>query len=156
MTRWGVGPKIFLLTVVYSALIWIITRVSPDIFSFWKDGPLARVRFWAGAVLIPLGLVQWIVSAATVMRGFTEGRLCTGGVYRLCRHPLYSSWAVFIVPGIALVIGNWLAFTVSLFICAVLKRLVRAEEDYLEAKFGEDYRNYRNRTPQILPLGWLK
>ena len=156
MTRWGVGPKIFILTVVYSALTWIITRLSPDLFSFWKDGPLALGRFWVGVVLIPLGLVLWLASAATVMRGFNEGRLCTGGVYKLCRHPLYASWAVLVVPGIALVIGNWLALTIPLFMCAILRRLVRVEEDYLEAKFGEDYRNYRDRTPAILPLGWLK
>ncbi len=156
MTRWGVGPKFCLISLAYTALLLAIWRSSPDSFRFLTSAPAAQIRAGVGGVLIGLGLVMWVVAVAAVMRGFSEGRLCTGGIYGVCRHPVYASWTVLIVPGIALVMGNWLALTLPLFMCAVLRLLVRVEEEYLDSKFGEEYRAYKNRVPAVLPIGFLK
>jgi protein-S-isoprenylcysteine O-methyltransferase Ste14 len=111
------------------------------------------LRIVLGILLILPGVVGWILSGLMVIKGFKANMLCTTGVYSLCRHPLYASWALLIVPGIVLLTNVWVAFTLPLIMCFLLIMLVEDEEKWLEGKFKEKYRTYRNRVPVILPLG---
>jgi protein-S-isoprenylcysteine O-methyltransferase Ste14 len=90
------------------------------------------------------------------MRAYNAGELITGGVYRCCRHPVYSSWVVFIVPGIALLVGSWIGLTTPIFMYFILRVLVKIEEAYLENLFGSKYLEYKKKVPCILPIGWIK
>ena len=38
----------------------------------------------------------------------------------------------------------------------ILRLLVKKEEIYLENVFGSQYREYKNKIPSILPIGWIK
>lgn len=80
--------------------------------------------------------------------------LVTGGVYRYMRHPMYAAhwlWAI----AQALLIENWLAGLALLvtFLPLCLIRIPREEEMMLE-NFGEEYRQYMNRTGRLIPRLW--
>jgi protein-S-isoprenylcysteine O-methyltransferase Ste14 len=96
------------------------------------------------------------LSAKAVLRAFAAGELVTDGVYGICRHPLYGSWIVFIVPGIELLLHSWFGLTTSIAMYATLRVLARREEAFLADKFGESYLRYKARVPFVLPVGWLK
>ena len=81
--------------------------------------------------------------------------LVTDGIYRCCRHPLYASWVVFIVPGIVFLVNSWIGLTIPIFMYFVLRILVRKEEIYLASVFGSEYSDYKKRVPCILPYGML-
>ena len=59
-------------------------------------------------------------------------------------------------PGAALVLNAWTLLTVPLVMYAILRPLVRKEEQYLERKFGDQYRACKKRVPAFPPLGWIR
>ena len=73
-------------------------------------------------------------------------KLVTGGVYRLSRNPMYLALTLLLVAW-----GIWLAngyslLLVPLFMWCIYFFQISAEEQVLEASFGEDYQNYRNKV----------
>jgi len=111
------------------------------------------ILFLAGIILIVIGIPFYIISARVVMKAYNADELITGSIYRFCRHPLYASWVIFIVPGIVLLINSWIALTVPIFMYILLCILVKKEELYLENRFGTEYLKYKNKVPCILPYG---
>lgn len=89
------------------------------------------------------------------MRAYNADALVTNGIFRCCRHPLYASWVVFIVPGIVLLANSWIGLTTPVVMYFLLRSLVKAEERYLESVFGSDYLDYKSVVPCILPYGWM-
>ncbi len=70
--------------------------------------------------------------------------LITGGVYRLSRNPIYVALALLYV-GIAVAAASGWALVLLAPVLIVMEfGVVRREERYLEAKFGETYRAYKN------------
>ncbi len=153
MTRWGVGPLFALGTIVCGAVAVALRVWWPAVFG------MDFVPYWMlvaiGAALCLIGVPFWIVGVRTAMRAYEVKTLCIGGVFGLCRHPIYGSWVVFIVPGVALLMNSWIALTVPVVMYVLLRLMVRQEEAYLEGEFGEAYRAYKRRVPAVLPLGWL-
>jgi protein-S-isoprenylcysteine O-methyltransferase Ste14 len=150
MTRWGIGPK-WTLTCIACAMPFIIAgRLWPDIFAIQLLP--APVLVIAGCVLLAIGIPFFVTALRTLHRGFPRGELFTRGVYGCCRHPIYASWIVFIVPGGLLLQGSW-AFVIAPFLMYALLRLfVHKEETWLEETFQDQYRDYRRRVPAVLPL----
>jgi len=85
-----------------------------------------------------------------VRRGHT---LVTGGVCRRMRHPMYAAHLLWAVAQ-ALLVGNWLAGPAFLvfFVPLYLERVPR-EEAMLAERFGEEYREYAERTGGLWPRG---
>jgi protein-S-isoprenylcysteine O-methyltransferase Ste14 len=105
MSRWGVGPVFAALSISYGLMTLLVSRYFHPVFqiSFVPYSYLAIL----GVILIWIGVPFWIIAVRTIMRAYNANELVTGGVYRCCRHPVYSSWVVFIVPGIALLVSSW-------------------------------------------------
>ena len=150
MTVWGIGPRFTVLSVGYGAVCLAVSFLFPDIFLI--DFIPAWVLVLSGVLLIAAGIPFFLASFLAVRRAYSAGKLVTRGVYRLCRHPLYASWVVFLVPGMVLIARSWLGLSVPVFMYVLLRILVREEEAYLENRFGEEYRAYRARVPAVLPL----
>jgi len=154
MTKWGVGPKFFIYSVIYSFLIIAVTVYFYPLFkmTFIPYGILASI----GVILILTGLPFYIISLVSVMRAFKAGHLVTDGVYGMCRHPIYAAWVIFFVPGIVLLINSWIGFSISVVMYFLLQMLVKEEDQYLEKSFGKEYLAYRKKVPAVLPIGWIK
>ncbi len=113
-----------------------------------------------GCFLIPfLGLSVRVLTVGTVPHG-TSGRslrkrradvLNTTGMYSLVRHPLYLG-NYFIALGISLFPRTWfLPIIVSLAFMLHYERVIFSEEEYLESKFGDEFRAWAARIPIIIP-----
>lgn len=154
MSRWGVGPIFAFLSVGYGIFILAISRYFYPVFKI----PLLTksLLFVLGVILILIGIPFFIISVKTIMKACNSDSLITRGIYGCCRHPLYSAWVVFIVPGIVLMVNGWIGLTVPLFMYFLLRKLVIKEEVYLEQMFGSEYTDYKHEIPCILPFGYLK
>ena len=154
MSRWGIGPVFASLSIGYGMVMVAISRYFGPMFQ------IDFVPYWLmsilGILLIVFGAVFFIISVKTVMRAYNADKLVTDGIFRCCRHPLYASWSVFIVPGIVLLQNSWLGLTTPIFMCFLLRKLVKKEEVYLESVFGNEYRDYQSKVPCILPYGLIK
>lgn len=97
------------------------------------------------AALLLLGVAWWMLYRA--QRG---GRLATRGPYALVRHPQYAAFVAILVAFLL----QWptlltlLMFPVLLVMYA---RLARTEESEMQARFGDAYRRYAERTPRFIP-----
>lgn len=93
-----------------------------------------------------------VVAARSVMRAYNQDRLVTSGVSSLVRHPIYSGWIVFIVPGLVLLSRSWPALLTPLVAYAVFKLLTHREDEYLQQRFGAAYLAYRARVNELVPI----
>jgi protein-S-isoprenylcysteine O-methyltransferase Ste14 len=74
--------------------------------------------------------------------------LATGGVFRWTRNPLYSGGTLVMV-GVALVFAlDWLILLLVPSALILHYGVVVREEQYLERKFGDQYRLYKLRVPR--------
>lgn len=154
MTRWGVGLKLGFFSVLYSLIIVALHHYYAK-----------KLRIYAlpysilgtlGVALIVIGLIFLFAARKKIKQTFKTGTLCMTGVYSMCRHPVYASWVIFIVPGLVFLADSWAGLTIPPVMYVILRILVSKEEQYLEQKFGDEFRSYKKRVPAVLPLGWLK
>jgi protein-S-isoprenylcysteine O-methyltransferase Ste14 len=154
MSRWGIGPIFASLSIGYGMIMLVISRHFQPVFQ------IDFVPYWFlsifGIALIVVGVPFFIISVKTVMRAYNADKLVTDRIFRCCRHPLYASWVVFIVPGIVLLVNSWIGLTTPIFMYLILRKLVTKEEVYLESVFGSEYLNYKKKVPCILPYGLMK
>lgn len=102
-----------------------------------------------GLILALIGLAGVILSRYTLGRSFSirakATALVTDGIYSRIRNPIYVS-GMFFILGMVLIIGRF--ELLAIFIVLVPLQIVRARREaaVLEAKFGDEYREYRRRT----------
>lgn len=73
------------------------------------------------------------------------------GIYKRTRNPMYQAFGLFAL-GLAFAFGSdWIFLLLPLGFFVIHFGVVRREERYLAAKFGDDYRNYCARVPRY---GW--
>jgi protein-S-isoprenylcysteine O-methyltransferase Ste14 len=135
----------------------LIAYLIDPAYMAWAAVPLPVWLRWTGVglALIAGSLLVWMFR--TLGRNLTDTvvtrkqhTLVTTGPYRWVRHPMYASAALAIV-GNSLVAANWYLFVAGCLALLLLVIRTRKEEQNLIAKFGDDYRNYMQRTGQFVP-----
>ncbi len=125
---------------VLSVLLTLTSRIAIGVVLMGAGGALALAgerRFHrAGTEVKP-----WKPSTALV----------TGGVFRYLRNPMYVGLTIFLAGLAIMLASDWLVVTTVIFAVAIHFGVVRREERYLEAKFGEPYRAYKAQVPRY---GW--
>jgi protein-S-isoprenylcysteine O-methyltransferase Ste14 len=77
--------------------------------------------------------------------------LVTAGIFASTRNPLYQSQGLFLLAFAVGLASDWTMLLIVPWAVAMHVGVVLREERYLEAKFSEDYRRYRERVPRY---GW--
>ena len=77
--------------------------------------------------------------------------LATGGIYRRTRNPMYQAFLLFVLGFAFAFTSDWIFLSVPFAVLLMHFAVVRREERYLAAKFGEAYRDYCARVPRY---GW--
>jgi protein-S-isoprenylcysteine O-methyltransferase Ste14 len=156
------GSRIYRLAYNLFAVVSLLpVLVLPALL---PDQPLYAIPFpWLlislalqglAVVALLLGLLQtglWSFLGLSQLNGGSPSgpsKLVVRGLYRWVRHPLYSAGLVFIwlTP---LMTTNLLAFNLGATIYLIVGALF--EERKLLREFGEEYANYRARTPMLVP-----
>jgi len=105
----------------------------------------------AGAVLVVIGAVGWLIATVQLGSNFTpraEARaLVTQGLYSKIRNPIYFFGGVLIL-GITLYLSSpwWVPLVLAVVLVPLQVRRAKIEARVLEAKFGDAYRRYRRKT----------
>jgi protein-S-isoprenylcysteine O-methyltransferase Ste14 len=111
-------------------------------------GPRDGLR-WLGLALCLIGQGGVIVGRATLGRSFSvkakARELVTTGIYSRIRNPIYVSGLLWVMGLILIVRKPVIAL---FFVVIIPMQIIRArrESAVLEAKFGDAYREYRERT----------
>jgi protein-S-isoprenylcysteine O-methyltransferase Ste14 len=146
-------------------LVWAVAAVG-----FVVQRWLIPVRVWHSLTvhepwLISAGLALLLISTAFTLWGrgalgimwassavVKENHvLRTNGPYAVTRHPIYTGILGMLVgTGMVAGLGRWIPVVILLLVMLWIK--LRAEERLLEKTFGDAYRAYRGRVPQLLPM----
>lgn len=149
-TFWGVGPSIGSLTAIHFAVVFIIDRLTTPAFQIASLSQPAAIIL--GLSLITLGIALYLFTLRALMRARSENQLITTGPYRLVRHPLYTIALFLLCPGFCVMFRSWLVLsTIAAQAVAVWLFLGREEQALLET-FGEDYEDYKRKTPAVIPF----
>ena len=141
------------------AALWlgVIAYMINPAWMTWSAMALPSWLRWSGIgfFVLAVALLTWTLPAlGTNLTDTVVTRkhhtLVTGGPYRWIRHPFYDAM-VLITLGSALIAANWFVLVSGAVVFALLALRSRVEEEQLAARFGEPYRDYRNRTGRFLP-----
>lgn len=155
MTIFGIGPILAIISMLYLFLTLYLTGRNPLVFEIRFIN--SRILILLGSILLIAGILFLIFTLNTFYSKYKEGVLITVGTFSLCRNPIYSSFIVFIIPAISLLLNSWLSLTTSFFMYILFKILIRKEYDFLKEKFGEQYNEYEKQVNEILPFPkWLR
>lgn len=154
MSIWGAGPRIGWPTFLYLAGAIAATLAWPSLFSF-QLAPRGYLTV-AGCTLLALTVPLYALTVRAIAQAHDADRLVTTGAYAICRHPLYSQWILLVLPAVALLLDSWLVLGASGVMYAITRAAVRREERYLEDRFGDEYRDYKQRVNAIFPTLWRR
>ncbi len=149
MTVWGIGGKWALGSILLSLPIMLAAFLFHDSLVMTSVPPWCFYTLAALLILIGFPFLLW--SAITLVKGFNAEELCTSGVFALCRNPIYAAWILFLAPGILLFFRAPILLAIPVIMYIVLRSLLYKEEQWLEEKYGEAYREYKRRVHRLLP-----
>lgn len=140
-------PPVLLLFAI--ALAIGLGYYAPLSWPGLDDGPAHLVGLGIGTVgllLIIAAVLALYRHETTVMPDKRSAVLVTSGPYSLFRNPIYLG-EVMAMFGVAEITKNiWFVGTALLFAALVTWLQILAEERHLEARFGQDYLDYKQRT----------
>lgn len=108
----------------------------------------------ANAKIISAALLVLFLSAL-IWRYFSRRKAKNGfskkGIYQYMRYPAFSATIFFLNTAIAFYFRSWLLILVLPFIYWAWKRAVANDEVFIVKDFGDTYRQYRFKTPTLIP-----
>lgn len=110
---------------------------------------------WGAGLFMTLGGLMILLGMIVMGQGWqaihkAQGDLVTDGIYGKVRHPQYAGIGL-VILGALIQWPTLLTLAMAPVLLASYVRLARREERELEARFGEEYRSYRERVPMFVP-----
>ena len=145
-------PLLFLIVLVVGILLdWLVP------LSFLDPIP-PSARLTLGPLLLVLGVVSAIVGKKTFDRIGTNVRptqpalkLADQGIFSHLRNPMYVGMGLALIGVVIAFAFEWTLFALIVGALVMHFGVVLREERYLERKFGDDYRRYKQTVPRY---GW--
>jgi protein-S-isoprenylcysteine O-methyltransferase Ste14 len=145
--------RLFTLLVAAVGLLWLqgnslrsLAFAAPD----WLRGT------GVGLGITSLGLFAWTHAVlgrfwSSTLQLRAGHQLITVGPYTRVRHPMYSAILGWLMS-LGLVAANWTSFVLAALGTLIVLIRTRREEKMMLEQFGDDYREYMERTGRLLPL----
>jgi len=146
-----IPPPVYAL--ISGALMWWLNQALPVanfIDSPWNKAGVAIIVF--AIILDTSSLYLFIKKHTTInpMKPSSTQGLVTAGLYKYTRNPMYVGLLT-ILFGYAVWLGSVTPFLVlPLFYWLITNMQIKPEERILEAKFGREYRDYKNKVRRWL------
>ena len=157
---------IFLAPIFLLLLPYLVATWGAKIDAHWQFAPMLSepINLILGLLLIvPFWLLGiWSVYAQlTIGRGtpiplMATQKLIIQPPFSYCRNPM-ALGAIGMYLGVAVLFRSWgAALLVLLGAAALLTYIKLVEEKEMAARFGEEYRAYKQQTPFLIPRFWKR
>jgi protein-S-isoprenylcysteine O-methyltransferase Ste14 len=151
---YGIGPKIGRIALPWFAVTIMVSLFYKSFFSIFNGE--SKILFYIGLAMVASGFILYFSTLPLLLKGIKETRLVTGGAYYLCRNPLYAAFLLLLLPGTALMLNSWLILSVPVVGYLLFKMNIRNECIEMEAFFGDEYKKYSAKTPELFPFPFKK
>ena len=143
----GAGDKIIGFTLPF-ALAGIILNI---LYPQWFIMNTGLTGIIIGSVLLVFGIPFWLISVVQMLKYVPQNKLITKGPFFLVPHPIYTSVALLVIPGLTFIFDTWVGLLIGA-ILYIISRIFRGREDKkLEELFTEEYDIYRSKVI----ISWL-
>jgi protein-S-isoprenylcysteine O-methyltransferase Ste14 len=129
------------------SLVVMLLLIAYSIFLPLK---LGTTRFYAGFAMYLVGLVLYLAAVATIATT-PVGQPWTKGIYRYSRHPMTIS-SLLAWVGASIASGSWILLLLSVVFTVLQRAEADAEERGCLVTYGDEYREYMNRTPRWIGI----
>lgn len=153
---YGIATKILIVAILSYFASIILYMLAPQ-WSSWLQVALPTWLRWLGVIgaTSSILLVAWI--HRTLGRQYSaelaiqkEHALVTTGPYARTRHPMYTVLNMFSLS-MALTTSNLLVLLFAALVVVPFPWIVKSEEEMLLETFGDEYREYMERTGRFFP-----
>lgn len=116
---------------------------------------------WCGLIASQFGALLRLIAMFTAKHNFShliaskklpEHTLVTHGIYYYMRHPGYFAWFWWAIGNQILLLNPICSVAFAIISWCIMKDQIQLEETYLIKMFGDDYINYKSKTPTHIPL----
>jgi protein-S-isoprenylcysteine O-methyltransferase Ste14 len=132
--------------LLFVAGMWLVAKYAP---SLALDIPFRRalvILFFGLSAFVAIPAIAAFHSAGTTVDPRYPGKatqLIVRGIYRYSRNPMYLGLLVLLIAW-AIYLSNLFAFIgPAAFVLSMNRLQIRPEEEAMEARFGDDFRRYR-------------
>jgi len=135
----GAGDKTMAFTLPFALAGIILNILYPQIFLL----NYGLVSIITGIVFLALGIPFWLAAVVQMIQYVPKNRLITKGPFSILLHPIYTSVAILIIPGLGFIFSSWVGAAIGV-ILYIISRIFRVrEEQKLNGIFGTEYQAYR-------------
>jgi protein-S-isoprenylcysteine O-methyltransferase Ste14 len=147
-------PPLLALAVVVLGLIFdrlLPAYVLTVLLSFAGRIMIGGTLIGAGFALAIPAILAFRSAGTHVEPWKPSAALVTDGIFGWLRNPMYVGAILFLAGLAILLASDWMLVMTVAFVAVLHFGVVKREERYLEAKFGNAYREYRNTVSRY---GW--
>jgi protein-S-isoprenylcysteine O-methyltransferase Ste14 len=111
---------------------------------------LGTVWLYSGIIVCLFGMIFTSVAILNFATS-PKDKVITKGLYSVTRNPAYIGLLLMQI-GLGIACASWLYLLLAVVLAILLNANLSAEERYCLYRFGDDYRNYKNRTPRWIGI----
>jgi protein-S-isoprenylcysteine O-methyltransferase Ste14 len=138
----GAGDKIMGFTLPF-ALAGIILNI---LYPQWFIMNTGLTGIIIGSALLVFGVPFWLISVVQMLQYVPQNKLITKGPFLLVQHPIYTSVALLVIPGLAFVFDTWVGILIGVILYSISRIFRGQEEKKLKGLFTEEYEKYRSKV----------
>lgn len=146
-------PLLALGAVVIGLLLdWLLPAYLLTVLLSWGTRIILGVELMAaGLALLVVGRNTVIAAGTPVEPWKPSTTIVATGVFAWLRNPMYVGGTAALIGLAILLASDWMVVTTVILALVLHFGVVKREERYLEVKFGDAYRSYKERVPRY---GW--
>ncbi len=107
---------------------------------------VSAIIFTIGVVIL---FVAWFGLGTKSSLGMDKNKLKTNGVYKFSRNPQLVGYGIMLVS-FTILFFSWLTIIWIILYLIASYFMVKSEEEFLEIKYGQEYKEYCISVPRIL------
>ena len=107
---------------------------------------LGTTWLYSGLVIYLFGVAFSIVAVLNFATS-PKDKVITKGLYSISRNPMYIG-LILMQIGLGIICSSWSYLLLTLVLLLLLNENLSAEERYCLYRYGDSYREYRNKTPR--------
>jgi len=111
---------------------------------------LGTTWLYSGLVIFLFGMVFTIVTVLNFASS-PKDEVITKGLYRFSRNPMYIGMLLMQI-GLGIACSSWLYLLLTVVLAIMLNAVSPSEERYCFYRYGDDYREYMNKTPRWIGI----